>query len=262
MGAVPESAIDRHIEACFNPRMTAQIKTDLVLPETVPDYSEAPDKLLLILFASRCGSSYAGQLLSNTPHFKHVKESFNPTQLQRIREEHGLADDSEAARWMIANRGTNQAYAAKCGQPGLLSAWHLGYLEAVLHRTHCLVLERRDRVAQAVSLFRAELTGRFHSPQKATRTVQLDDYDREKIEIFYTVIDNVYPSFYRFLDLTEKSYHTVYYEDICADPEAFVQTVCADMDLPMPDDFSAEVRLDILRDDLSAEWIERFKRGQ
>ena len=250
------------MEACFNSRMSIQVKNELVLPDRPTDFSDAPDHLLLILFASRCGSSYAGQLLANTPHFRQVREAFNVEQLAQIRSTHSLADDGEAARWMIANHGTHQAFAAKCGQPGLISAWHLGYLEAVFDRSKCLVLERHDRVAQAISLFRAELSGRFHSPQTAAREVQRDDYDREKIAIFHTVIDRAYEAIHRFLALTGKSYRTVYYEDICADPEAFVRDTCADMDLPMPATFDAEVRLEVLRDELSAEWIERFKRGR
>ncbi|QLC23144.1 hypothetical protein HFP51_13690 [Parasphingopyxis sp. CP4] len=250
------------MEACFNSRMSAAVKNELVLPSDPTDFGDAPDHLLLILFASRCGSSYAGHLLANTPHFDQVREAFNVGHLAQVREKHNLADDGEAARWMITRHGTSKAFAAKCGQPGLIGAWHLGYLEAKFDRMNCLVLERRDRVAQAVSLFRAELSGRFHSPQKAAREVQLDDYDREKISVFHAVIDQVYDSLHRFLALTGKSYRTVYYEDICADPEAFVRDTCADMDLPMPATFDAEVRLEVLRDELSVEWIDRFKHGR
>ena len=50
------------------------------------------------------------------------------------------------------------------------------------------------------------------------------------------------------------------YEDVCADPAGFVAEMCGLLDLPAPIDFNPEVELEILRDDVSAAWIERFRK--
>lgn len=249
------------MRACFNPLLLDRIGSELTLSGGRTDFREVPDRVLMILFASRAGSTYAGHLLANTPHFQRVAESFNPPQLHKIRVDQELADDGEALRWMIANRGTAQAFAAKCGEPGLASAWHLGFLNAVIDRVTFVLLKRRDVVAQAVSLFRAELSGRFHSPQKASQHVRADQYDREKIAIRLLIIEQVYESLVRFLTLTGRAYRTVYYEDICTDPAAFVRMTCVDLDLTPPDEFDGTVRLEILRDEINEEWIDRFRGG-
>lgn len=261
-GSATPTAIDEHMRACFSPRLLDRIGDELARPDGAADLGQVPDRVLMILFASRAGSTYAGELLANTPYFTSVSESFNPKQLYQVRTRRALSDDNDALRWMIANRGTPQAFAAKCGEPGLVSAWHLGFLDAVLDRASFILLKRRDSAAQAVSLFRAELSGRFHSSQQARHIIHVDQYDRERITVHHRVIERVYGSLGSFMERAGKRYRTIYYEDICADPAAFVRTTCMDLDLAPPDEFDGAVRLEILRDAISEEWIERYKRGE
>lgn len=256
-----ESDLDAVMQACFHPTMRDRIGGRLALPQERANYPEVPDKVLMILFASRAGSTYAGHLLANTPYFQRVAESFNSVQLGKIRQEHCLSDDAQALRRMIADRGTPQAFAAKCGEPGLISAWKLGFLDAVIDRANFIMLKRRDILAQAVSLFRAELTGRFHSPQKATREVRVEDYDREKIATHLMIIEQVYGSLTAFLEQSGTAYRTVYYEDICADPADFVTETCADLGLAPPSEIDCQVRLKVLRDAVNEEWMNRFSNG-
>jgi LPS sulfotransferase NodH len=52
----------------------------------------------------------------------------------------------------------------------------------------------------------------------------------------------------------------VYYEDICADPRRYVAQVCDLMGLKMPSDYEPnKVRLSVVRDELSARWVQRFR---
>jgi hypothetical protein len=73
----PETGVGPHMRACFNPLLLDRVGKELLLPDTRMDFRETPDRLLMILFASRAGSTYAGQLLANTPYFHRVAETFN-----------------------------------------------------------------------------------------------------------------------------------------------------------------------------------------
>lgn len=223
---------------------------------------ELPEHLLVMLFASRAGSTFAGDLLSGTPHFNRVGEFFNPRQLQRLREREGFADNPETLRWMIRRFGTPHAFGAKCGVPGLAGALATGFLEASFPRLRFLVLDRRDRVAQAVSLYRAELTGRFHARQQARGTIGPDDYNRAAIAERIGVIDRVYGMFDAFLARTGKSAARYWYEDVSDDPAGFVNAVCGDLGLDAPGDIDTEVRTTKLADDISAAWIARYRKGR
>ncbi|MEO1167759.1 MAG: Stf0 family sulfotransferase [Pseudomonadota bacterium] len=255
------TAPGRIIRACFEARLVDKIGRDMALPDAQADLSAAPDRIMLMLVAARSGSTYAGQLLSRTGHFVRIADSLNPEQLAAVRAEHGLADDGEALRWMIGQRGTRTAFGAKCGEPGLISAWYLGFLDAVLDRATLLHIERRDTVAQAVSLFRARLSGRYHSPGKAKRIVTAEDYNRAAIATDIQIIEQVNANLADFVKRTKRPCLHFYYEDICAAPRAFVDTVCARLDLPVPREFDGKVRVKILRDELNAEWVQRFRSG-
>lgn len=223
---------------------------------------EAPPKIVTILFASRSGSSYAGRLLANTPYFNQVGENFAPDQLVAIAERRSLPDCHSAAQWMIGHRGTPQAFGYKAGFSVLTAAAHLGFLDQMLARTRFLLLRRRDRVAQAVSLTKAELSGRFHSNQQDARPVSISDYDADTIARNLNRIERNERDFADFLAQIGKTAPIVYYEDICADPAAFAGSVCSLLDLPVPETLITDVDLEVLRDAVSEEWAARFRKEQ
>ena len=219
----------------------------------------APEKILFILFASRAGSSYAGRLLANTPHFRYVAEAFKPIHLEEVRRREGFAWDDEAAQWMIDNWGSERAFGMKAGFKVLAGAAHLGFLPDVVERAQFVLLRRRDRIAQAVSLFKGNISGRMHSVQKGGREVSADEYDAEAIAHNVAHIARNERYFEEIVGRLGKEAPTLYYEDICAAPRAFVERICRLLDLPPPAEFSSEVDLEVMRDDVSREWIERFR---
>jgi len=223
---------------------------------------DAPPKIAAMLFASRSGSSYAGRLLANTVYFNQVGENFAPDQLAAIAERRSLPDSHSAAQWMIGHRGTPEAFGYKAGFSVLAAAAHLGFLDQTLARTQFLLLLRRDRVAQAVSLTKAELSGRFHSNQQGGRPVSASDYDGDHIARNLDRIERNERDFADFVAQIGKAALIVYYEDIYADPGAFVGSVCTLLDLPVPETLTTDVDLEILRDEISEEWSSRFREDQ
>lgn len=220
---------------------------------------QAPEKILVVLFPSRAGSSFFGQLLSSTGWFKEIQESFRPEQLAKIRARHGLPDSHAAAQWMIDNRGTAHAFGFKAGFIVLAAAAELGFLSDVLDRARFVLLRRRDRVAQAVSLVKIKLTKRTHSGQPETRVLGDDDYDGEAIASEVRNIEQVEAQLADFAARLGVSAPVFYYEDICDRPTEHVARVCDLLGLPMPADYRPEVRLTVLRDELSLRWAERFR---
>jgi LPS sulfotransferase NodH len=123
-----------------------------------------------------------------------------------------------------------------------------------------ILLRRRDRIAQAISLEKMKLTGRRHSRQPLERPLRDDDYDGEAIK---RQVLNIISTEEKLADCAErlgKDAKLYYYEDICAEPEANVADVCKLMGLQMPKHYRpTKVRLQVLRDELSEHWAERFR---
>lgn len=221
----------------------------------------APEKILIVLFESRAGSNFLGQLLSGTGWFNEIGESFAPHTLAKIRERYALTNLHEAAQWIIDHRGTPHAFGLKAGFYVLAAAADLGFLSDVIDRAQFVLLRRRDRVAQAVSKFKGRLSGQMHSLQTARRTLNDDDYDGNAIAAHLHTIVRIEADLADLVDRLGKSAPIVHYEDICADPVAHVTMICARMGLDVPADYNpnSKVRLSVLRDDLSARWARRFR---
>jgi LPS sulfotransferase NodH len=224
-----------------------------------PTPFRVPDTVLVILFASRSGSNYLGQLLSSSGWFNEIGESFRPSQLSKIRDRYGLKDMHDAAQWMIDHRGTPDAFGIKAGFRVLIAATELGFLSQVVDRAEFVLLRRRDRLAQAVSLFKSKLSGRTHTGQPDRRPITEGDYDSDAIAFELAAISEVETQFADLANQLGKAAPVVYYEDVCANPQAHVAEICAQLGLPMPDDYVPEIRVGILRDGLSDRWIERFR---
>lgn len=221
-----------------------------------------PKTILIVLFASRSGSNYFGQLLCGTGWFNEIGESFAPHQLVRIREQHGLRDVHEAAQWMIDNRGTPAAFGFKAGFHVLAGAAAVGLLPEIIDRAQFVLLRRRDRVAQAVSRVKGKMSGQMHSLQAPGRPLTEADYDADAIEAHLRRTIQADSDLADLARTLGKSAPLFYYEDICADPEAEVRRACGLVGLPVASDYdpSSKVRLSVLRDEVSALWAERFRK--
>lgn len=219
----------------------------------------SPKKILIMLFPSRSGSNYFGQLLSSTGWFNEIGESFNPGQVAKIKDRKGLADSHQALQWMIDNRGTPHAFGFKAGFFVLSAAAESGFLTEVIDRAHVVLLRRRDRVAQTVSLQKGKLGARMHTLQTGGRELTDDDYDGEALLNEYHNLVRTEENLAKCAERLGKTAPLFYYEDICADPVGNVTKVCDFMGLEMPWNYRPrKVRLKVLRDELSGRWKERF----
>ncbi|MGN6155088.1 MAG: Stf0 family sulfotransferase [Sphingomicrobium sp.] len=242
----------------FGAERVGRIQNELAMPHH--GGFRAPKNILIMLFPSRAGSNYFGQLLCSTGWFNEIAESFNPGQVAKVKAKHGLADSHEALQWMIDNRGTPHAFGFKAGFFVLTAAAESGFLSEVIDRAHVILLRRRDHVAQAVSLQKGKLGGRMHTLQDGKRELTDEDYDPRAL---LSEVHNIERTERRLAEAAERLGKTApvfYYEDICADPVANVTAVMDLMGLEMPWNYEPrKVRLDVLRDDLSKRWCERFR---
>jgi len=107
-------------------------------------------------------------------------------------------------------------------------------------------------------MHKLRLGGRGHTQQSEERVFSDGDYDAEAIAAEIARIDVAESQFLSFLEFTGKSATSLFYEDICADPETHVAQICDRMNLQMPRHFEPNVRVGIMRDTVSRGWHDRF----
>ncbi|MEI9426509.1 Stf0 family sulfotransferase [Mesorhizobium sp. Cs1299R1N3] len=119
-----------------------------------------------------------------------------------------------------------------------------------------VLLERRDRLRQAISYCRAKASGHWKSTMGGADMVP--QYDFAGICQAYFLIEQSYAFWEAYLRLADLHYDHFFYEDLLDDPRPYVASVARQLSVEMPDgEFETNLRLQ--RDDLTEDWAERFR---
>lgn len=122
------------------------------------------------------------------------------------------------------------------------------------HRMGLILLERRDRLRQAISYCRAKASGQWRSTMTSADEPQ---YDFAGICQAYFLIGQSYAFWEAYLRMTDLPYDHFFYEDLLDDPRAYVASVARQLSVEMPEgEFETDLRLQ--RDTRTEEWVERF----
>ena len=221
------------------------------------------ERLFALLFSSRAGSTWLGQLLGSTGQINALREETRPNRLSRAAKQLGCTHLAETLELVMSNGAVNGLYGFKADNGGLIPLIYSGAYDAYRNDLKIVILYRRDAVAQAVSIQRAKLSGRWHSHLGARarpeRVVEASEYDYEAIRESVATIAKCNTQLREFARRNGHPHMELYYEDIVPDPMGTVRAILTflDLDASHVEAVSAETR--VLRDSTSKEWKERFR---
>lgn len=121
------------------------------------------------------------------------------------------------------------------------------------HDTRVVVLEREDRVAQAISLVRAMQSGAWSSQVQGSKPVR---YNFGALCQAHFHIGRGYAFWQSYLSLSGVPYAKFTYESLQKDSGAYFETLAAYLDVPPPQAVASP--LTVQRDQISTEWRTRF----
>lgn len=124
------------------------------------------------------------------------------------------------------------------------------------HDLGLILLERRDRLQQAVSFYRASISGLWTSRQKGAQAPL--PYDFAGICQAYFQIEQSYAFWRAYLSLSELDFRQFFYEDLQQDPKPYLEAMADLMEVPVPETTPVS-ELRIQRDNLTEEWTTRFR---
>lgn len=107
------------------------------------------DGCLIILFASRSGSTFLAREIESRYHIGEIGETFNPPQLKAHATRAGLASPAQAYRYTVQKLGEDRWFGVKAGVMATMLAERAGFVEAYMPKMRVITLFRRDLVAQA-----------------------------------------------------------------------------------------------------------------
>lgn len=184
----------------------------------------------LLAFTNRSGSTYLGRLLASAPDLYGFREDLNHTIVARRVRESGLGNLSSYLAHIVGLQSKHGAGFGLKASAEQLRLVHMTRMDRAFEGTRVIRIRRRDRVAQAVSLWTAWQTRQWTSLQ-TTRHSSLH-YDYRALRRALQSVQEAESALDLVLSVLPYKVFTVEYEALCDDPAAEIASLREKLGLP------------------------------
>jgi LPS sulfotransferase NodH len=216
---------------------------------------------LFLLYTNRCGSNFVAQALASTGELNEAGEFFNADAIlahSRRLQLVSLQDYFCRLPELIPCDGWLASKLAVVHVDILREA---GILDAVLGRSHFILLDRQDELAQAISRCIAWQNQRWTSEQPRSIPDEALDYAREHIDQQIRQIQFEKGRLYRFMaDVGGKPIHFTY-EAFVAQPQRHLDEIAARLGLPAMQLDRSRIRITRQSNHVNDAWRARYLAG-
>lgn len=222
---------------------------------------ERIDTVGMILFASRAGSSWLGQLLASTGRTNRIAEEMRTKRLEKFAARHGIGDLAECVERIMDAEVVEGFYGFKGGVRSLVPFVYSGAYDQCRGIAKVVLLRRRDVVGQSISIRKAQLTGVWHARgrrHEAQPKVDADEYDYRALLESIRAIGVANATFRQLVDREGLHHIEVCYEDVCADPVREVNRILSLFGREPVDGAQLQAEHRVLRDKTNDAWAIRF----
>lgn len=223
-----------------------------------PPFHGPPKHICLIASTQRSGSYFLSHLLTATGRMGAPLEYLHPGFLATWQEKFGQPDRAATVKELFRRRTSpNGWFALKAHWSHYAAARDDPQLHLLFNIDRFIFIERRDRIAQAVSLATVAQTGSWISLQP---TRVQPRYSAREIASALVRIDAEYRRWRDYFDANGIEPVHVYYEDLVANPEATLNRLLAHCGLD-PVEQLPEVAITPQASPRNEEWKSRFGRS-
>jgi LPS sulfotransferase NodH len=221
-----------------------------------------PDlNFLFILFTNRCGSNYFSQAISSTGYFNEAGEFFNSSTILSHTRANNLQSLHEYFCFLPHLVALNGWLVAKLAPENIEILTEAGILEAVLERSRFILLERQDRLGQAISRTIASQNLQWTSEHDSRIPQGRLVYCRDRIDQESGTIGRANGFLYRFLASNRISPLHFAYEALTARPEQHVDEVARWLGYPRLRLDPTRIRLRRQAGAVNDAWRKRYLKG-
>ena len=179
--------------------------------------NSAPEKTYVIVFSARSGSTWLTSILSKTEALGYPEEYINPDFIRDVAQFLNTTDPSDFLEILKRRRKTkNEIFGIECRAVDILCIGEDLFFKSFDKKTIFFNLWRKNIVAQAISLYRAVTTGRFHS-NDGKQEQTLASYNAQAIKAWLEHIAEEENSNISMLEKQNKPFTNLCYEVIVKD---------------------------------------------
>lgn len=186
-----------------------------------PQAADIPDTLefILLCFTNRSGSSYLAELLASDGLLPLAGENLNAETVIEHSKKHDFRSFQAYFAYLCQTTRRAGRVAIKITPAHLEILSRSGILDQIAGRSHFIVIERGDRLGQAISHLIAVQSGRFSASAEAGAAAE---YDRNMLDLIMSYSINAYRDFAFFFGLNGIVPAHVLYEQLARDPEGCI----------------------------------------
>lgn len=215
-------------------------------------------RFVFICFTDRCGSHFLAEALASSELLNNAGEMFNADVVIGDSKAYGLHDLGTYVGHLARSRQRNGILVSKLSvtQMGMLAK--AGILDHVLTRTSFILLERDDKLGQAISYALALGSGRWTSAHKAGIALEDVPFAPDVVAGFIGGVATEMSLFHRFFGMNGIIPLHVSYEMLDAMPDSMVPWVGEWLGLSDLRFTPSTLRLRRQASEVNQAWRERF----
>ena len=223
-----------------------------------PAIIPASTKFVFICFTNRSGPNYLAELLASDQQIGLADETLNADAIIKSSKKKGFKSLQEYFGFLAQKIAKNNYVVIKIAPYQIEMLGKAGILDQVIDHSHFVVIERSDKLAQAISHHIAFQTKKFKSIHKGTGAVIAPEFNRERIDGITTNISNMYRNFNLFFSRNGIVPISVNYEQMIAHPKFTLSFIGSRIGLPDLKFSRKRIRLERQAGPLNQEWREKY----
>jgi trehalose 2-sulfotransferase len=240
----------RHIEAHFG-----QISAG---PVTLPRGL----RFIFLCYTNRCGSDYVAQSIASDGRLNVAEEFFNHETVvfHARRERH--KDIQAYFDWLVRYVKIGRRVMCKLAVNHLEILGRAGIMQQIIERSHFILVERSDKLGQAISYDIARQTGQWNSRIAAQQTAADIEFSAARLTAITRSFAEQYQAFGHFFSRNAVAPTHIVYEDFVADPQSHLERIGRNVSFPDLRMLPQNIWLQKQAGPLNLAWRERYLRDR
>lgn len=218
-------------------------------------------RFLFLCFTNRCGSNFVAELMAAGGRINRAEEVFNGDTIATHVRERGLRSFAAYVNFLCDRLREGGRLAAKVSLEQLLMLTEAGVLDQIVTRSDFLLLERQDRLRQAISLLVAVQNRQWTSRQASVKPDAALVYRRDFIDEQMALIAQQTFGFYRFFASNGLTPKHLAYEELIAQPAQSLGAIEDWLGLPAAGPRDLALPIQRQASALKEAWRARYQAG-
>ena len=218
-------------------------------------------RLLFLCFTNRSGSNYLGNLLAAAGLTHNPEEYFNADLVFETCASNRLASFQHYVSHVVRQRSRRGTFLTKVAAEQLGLLVQSGMLDDLLPQSHFIVIERADKLAQAISLAIAEQSQQWAWYLPSVVPEGELRYSATRIAELIDAITEQELATWRFFALNGIVPLAIRYEVLIQHPQIAIDRITDHLGLPRAVIDPSRIELRKQASELNERWRERFLQG-